>query len=122
MCSHPLVNGLVHATVWSAKSNHLDFPTDCTTRERHEWTVDAQFLFETASYLFDFAAFSKKYLFDVYDWQRKNGKLPHIAPDGGADFYMKPMNGSVGWSDVGIIIPYQYYKIFGDRDILQKIL
>lgn len=30
---------------------------------------------------------------------------PHIAPDGGADFYMKPMNGSVGWSDVGIIIP-----------------
>lgn len=119
-CSHPLVNGLVHATVWSAKSNHLDVPTDCPTRERHAWTGDAQIFFETASYLFDFAAFSKKYLQDVYDWQRKNGKLPHIAPDGGADFYMKPMNGSVGWSDVGIIIPYQYYKIFGDRDILQR--
>ena len=87
-CSHPLINRLVDATVWSARSNHLDVPTDCPTRERHAWTGDAQIFFETAGYLFDFAAFSRKYLQDVYDWQRPNGRLPHIAPDGGADFYM----------------------------------
>lgn len=119
-CSHPLINRLVDATVWSAKSNHLDVPTDCPTRERHAWTGDAQIFFETAGYLFDFAAFSRKYLLDVYDWQRPNGRLPHIAPDGGADFYMWPMNGSVGWSDIGVLYPHKYEKFYHDDSLLQR--
>ena len=119
-CSHPLINQLVHSTIWSAKGNHLDVPTDCPTRERHAWTGDAQIFFETAGYLFDFAAFSRKYLNDVYDWQRRSGRLPHIVPDGGADFYMYTMNGSVGWADIGIILPWQFSKLFGDRQILQS--
>ena len=76
--------------------------------------------FETAAYLFDYAAFSKKYLNDVYDWQKKDGKLPQIAPAGGVDAYMNVMNGSVGWSDVGILIPYRFWKIYGDRQILTE--
>ena len=95
--SHKLLNRFVDATIWSAKGNHLDIPTDCPTRERHGWTGDAQIFFESAGILFDFAAFSKKYLRDVYDLQFKDGKLPHIAPEGGADASMRPMNGSVGW-------------------------
>lgn len=118
--SHALLNRFFEATVWSAKGNHLDIPTDCPTRERHGWTGDAQIFFETAGYLFDFAAFSRKYLHDVYDWQEKSGRLPHIAPDGGADFYMRSMNGSVGWSDVGILMPYRYWKLFGDEAILRE--
>ena len=119
-CSHPLVNQLVHANLWSAKGNHLDVPTDCPTRERHGWTGDAQIFFETANYLFDFAAFSQKYLRDVYDWQRSSGILPQIAPAGGVDFYMDAMNGSVGWADIGIILPYHFSKILGDKQILRK--
>ena len=118
-CSNELLNRFFEATVWSAKSNHLDIPTDCPTRERHGWTGDAQIFFETAAYLFDFAAFSRKWLRDVFDWQEKSGRLPHIAPDGGADFYMRPMNGSVGWSDVGILVPYRWSKLFGDETILR---
>jgi alpha-L-rhamnosidase len=118
--SHELLNRFVDATVWSAKGNHLDIPTDCPTRERHGWTGDAQIFFETAGMLFDFAAFSRKYLHDVFDWQQENGKLPHIAPDGGADAQMRPMNGSVGWSDVGILMPYRFWKLFGDDTILRE--
>ncbi len=116
--SNELLNRFFDATVWSAKSNHLDIPTDCPTRERHGWTGDAQIFFQTASYLFDFAPFAKKYLHDVFDWQKKSGRLPHIAPDGGADFYMWTMNGSVGWSDVGVLIPYRFAQIFGDESVL----
>ena len=47
-----------------------------------------RFFFESANYLFDYAAFSKKYLRDVFDWQKKDGRLPQIAPYGGTDFYM----------------------------------
>ena len=118
--SHDLLNRFVDATVWSAKGNHLDIPTDCPTRERHGWTGDAQIFFETAGILFDFAAFSRKYLRDLFDWQRKDGKLPHIVPDGGADASMRPMNGSVGWADAGILIPYRYWKLFGDESILRQ--
>ena len=117
--SHPLVNRLFEATLWSAKGNHLDIPTDCPTRERHGWTGDAQLFFTSAAYLFDFAPFARKYLHDVYDWQKKDGRLPHIAPDGGADFYMWTMNGSVGWSDVGVLIPWRYAGIYQDEAILK---
>ena len=118
-CSHPLINQLLDATVWSAKGNHLDVPTDCPTRERHAWTGDAQIFFETAGYLFDFATFSRKYLQDVYDWQRRDGRLPHIAPDGGADFYMWPMNGSVGWSDIGVLYPKKYASFYHDEALIK---
>ena len=118
--SNGLLNKLVEATVWSTKSNSADLPTDCPTRERHGWTGDAQIFFPSASYLFDYATFSEKFLNDMYDWQKKDGKLPQIAPPGGIDFFMSFMNGSVGWSDAGIIIPYFFWKKYGDRDILDK--
>lgn len=116
--SNALLNRFVDATVWSTKGNSLDIPTDCPTRERHGWTGDAQIFFETANYLFDYAAFSKKYLKDVYDWQKKDGRLPQIAPYGGVDFYMWTLNGSVGWSDAGILISYRFWKLYGDKQIL----
>lgn len=118
--SNELLNRFVEATVLSAKNNSADIPTDCPTRERHGWTGDAQIFFQTASYLFDYSAFSKKYLRDVFDWQTKDGKLPQIAPEGGTDFFMKSMNGSVGWADAGIIIPYFFWKKYGDRAILEE--
>lgn len=31
---------------------------------------------------------------------------------------MNTMNGSVGWSDAGILIPYRFWKQYGDRQIL----
>lgn len=116
--SNELLNRFVEATIWSTKGNSLDIPTDCPTRERHGWTGDAQIFFETANYLFDYAAFSRKYLNDVYDWQKKDGRLPQIAPYGGVDFYMWTLNGSVGWSDAGILIPYRFWKLYGDKQIL----
>lgn len=118
--SNKLLNKFVDATLWSTKSNSADLPTDCPTRERHGWTGDAQIFFPSASYLFDYATFAKKYLTDVYDWQTKDGKLPQIAPQGGTDFFMVMMNGSVGWADAGIIIPYYFSVKYNDTDILSE--
>ena len=118
--SNALLNRFVSCTRWSTKNNSGDLPTDCPTRERHGWTGDAQIFFGTAAYLFDYAAFSKKFLRDMYDWQRKDGCLPQIAPAGGVDFYMNTMNGSVGWADAGVIIPYRFWKHYGDRRVLTE--
>lgn len=118
--SNELLNQFVQNTIWSTKGNHLDVPTDCPTRERHGWTGDAQIFCGTAAYLYDFDSFAKKYLRDMYDWQKKNGKLPQIVPYGGVDFYMAVMNGSTGWADAGVIIPYTLWKRYGDRAVLEE--
>lgn len=118
--SNELLNKLVEATRWSAKNNHADVPTDCPTRERHGWTGDAQIFCNTASYLFNFAPFARKYVSDMIDGQRKNGKFRQITPKGGIDFYMDFMDGSAGWSDAGVLIPYRIYKRYGDQKILEN--
>lgn len=118
--SNELLNKLVDCTRRSAKNNSADVPTDCPTRERHGWTGDSQLFFTTASYLFNYAPFAKKHLRDVYDWQKKDGKLPQIAPYGGVDFYMNTMNGAPGWADAGILIPYRFYRQYGDKNILKE--
>lgn len=117
--SNELLNDFVKATVWSAKGNSADLPTDCPTRERHGWTGDAQIFCKSASYLFDYYAFSRKFLNDVYDQQRKDGCLPAIAPKGGVSFFMLAMDGSVGWADAGIIMPYTLWKQYGDLSIIK---
>lgn len=117
--SNYLLNQFVKGTIWSAKSNSADLPTDCPTRERHGWTGDAQIFCATASYLFDYNAFARKYIRDIYDWQKPNGCLPQIVPDGGVNPYMKFMDGSVGWADAGIFMPYILWKQYGDEQILR---
>lgn len=118
--SDPLLDKLVENTVWSAKNNHADLPTDCPTRERHGWSGDAQIFCHTASFLFDYLPMAEKYLTDMYDWQRRSGCLPQIAPVGGVDFYMYTMNGSVGWADAGVIMPYVLWKQYGDTSVLAR--
>lgn len=96
----------VQNTLWSLNNNSADLPTDCPTRERHGWSGDAQIFVNTASYLVNYAPFAIKYEKDLCDWQTSSGKFPQIAPEGGTDFYMKAMNGSAGWADAGVMIPY----------------
>ena len=119
-CSNELINKLTENTIWSAKNNHADIPTDCPTRERHGWTGDAQIFADTAGYLFDYAAFARKYIADMCDGQRRNGNFRQITPRGGIDFYMNVMDGSPGWSDAGVLIPYSIWKRYGDRRIIEE--
>ena len=119
-CSHELINKLVASTRWSTKNNHADVPTDCPTRERHAWTGDAQIFCNTAAYFFDYVPMVRKYVLDMCDGQRKNGIFRQITPVGGIDFYMNAMDGSAGWSDAGVLIPYRIYKRYGDVRILSK--
>ena len=118
-CSNPLLNRFVENTLWSTKNNSADVPTDCPTRERHGWTGDSQLFAVTAGYLMNYMPFARKHIRDLTDWQRKDGAFPQIAPCGGVDFYMNTLNGSVGWADAGVLIPYRYWKLYGDEDFIR---
>lgn len=118
-CSNELINIFYDNTIRSLKSNSIDIPTDCPTRERMGWTGDSQVFFNTASFLTDYSAFTRKHILDVYDRQKSNGCLPQIAPYSAEDWFMNVMNGSVGWADAGILIPYRFYKKYGDIRMLE---
>lgn len=117
--SNELLNRLVKSTVWSLKSNSMDIPSDCPTRERMGWTGDSQIFFNTASFLTNYAAFSRKHVRDIYDRQWRNGKLPQITPFANEDWFMNTMNGSVGWACAGVYIPLRQYKKYGDIRFLE---
>ncbi len=119
-CSNELINKFYRNTLWSLKSNSIDIPTDCPTRERMGWTGDSQVFFNTASYLTDYKTFSRKHVVDIFDRQWKNGKTSQIVPFSNEDWYMNPMNGSVGWADACVLIPYRYYLINNDDRLLKK--
>lgn len=114
--SNELLNKFVENTVWSTKNNHADLPTDCPTRERHGWKIFCS----TASFFFSYAPMAQKYENDLIDAMNKEGCFTQIAPQGGVDSYMKRMDGSAGWSDAGVFIPYDIYKQYGDVVILEK--
>ena len=118
--SNKYLNRFYRSTVWSAKSNHADLPTDCPTRERHGWTGDAEIFCGTACYLFNYRSFAAKYLADLIDGQLRNGNIGQIAPYGGVDFYMRTMDGSAGWSDAVVLIPWKLYTQYGDVNILHR--
>ena len=119
-CSNEKINRLVSASKWSMKSNFLDVPTDCPTRERLAWTGDAEIFFDTGSYFMDTAPFFRKWMRDLCDAQKKNGQLPSVAPYSGASMLYDNTGTSAGWLDCGILLPYRFWKRFGDLQALRE--
>ena len=119
-CSHEKINRLFRNVVWSMKSNYLEVPTDCPTRERLAWTGDAQLFLETGAYLRNVAPFFRKWLHDLQDAQGKDGKLPAVVPLNGMDMMYVGTGASVGWGESCILIPCRLWQRYGDVEILRQ--
>ncbi len=116
-CSEPLVNRLAKNILWSQRGNYRGVPTDCPQRnERCGYTGDANFFMRTAVFNMDVAAFFNKWLVDVCeDAQMPDGHFADHAPTFG------PGDGpNVGWSDGGIICPYEIYRTYGDTHVIRE--
>lgn len=115
--SNPLINQLQHNIEWGQKGNFLDVPTDCPQRdERLGWTGDAQVFFNTAAFNRDVAGFFVKWLADVSADQYEDGKIPAVIPV----TQKRGTDGSAGWGDVATITPWDFYMVYGDRDLLER--
>lgn len=115
-CSEPLLNRLAENILWSQRANYMGVPTDCPQRnERCGYTGDAQFFMRAASYNMDVAAFFNRWLVDVCeDAQMADGHFADHAPTFG------PGDGpNIGWSDAGIICPYEIYRVYGDTRVIR---
>lgn len=123
-CSDGRLNRLHEIVRWSFRDNACEVPTDCPQREKAGWTGDWQLFVPTAAYLYDVTGFSRKWLRDVRADQWDNGVIANISPSPGpgatsADF-MAFVNGSAGWGDAIVMVPWEVYRASGDAEILAE--
>ncbi|MDI1250422.1 MAG: glycoside hydrolase family 78 protein, partial [Lacunisphaera sp.] len=123
-CSHAGVNRLWLNGLWSQKDNFLSIPTDCPQRdERLGWMGDAQVFFRTATCNMDVAAFFTKWMIDVEDAQTAEGVFPDVAPRLREDINfigLGNLAGGAAWADAGIIIPYTFWRVYGDLRLVER--
>ena len=118
-CGNEKINQLYHNTIWGQKSNYLDVPTDCPQRdERMGWTGDAQVFCRTAALNFNVLKFFKKWLGDMRADQAENGVVWGVIPE---RFPRGEYNTriSAAWGDAATIIPWELYRAYGDKSILE---
>lgn len=114
--SNELINKLISNIKWGHYSNYVSIPTDCPQRdERQGWTADTQVFSTAAAYNANSKEFLRKYMEDMRNSQREDGAFPDTAPYTGYG-----TGGQLGWADAGIIIPYNLYKMYGDKEIISE--
>lgn len=109
------VNRFMLNVEWGQRGNFVDVPTDCPQRdERLGWTGDANAFFRTAAYQYNSALFFKKWLNDLRLDQTADGSIPFVIPDVGIGTGFDAL-----WADATTMIPYDFYKVYGDKKILE---
>lgn len=117
------VNQLISNIFWGQRGNFLDIPTDCPQRnERLGWTGDAQVFCKTATYNYDVEKFFTKWLGDVRAGVRLFGGSSFITPNVWIAPHTDKPHLSAAWQDACVIIPWQIYKTYGDKRVLEDNL
>ena len=116
-CGNETINRLYDCILWTHRSNFMEVPTDCPQRdERLGWLGDAELFCKAAAYSYDVYSFYRKWLHDIASQQLPNGAIRAICPFNDAyDFRF-----SAAWSDAVVIIPWELYRIYGDKTILEE--
>jgi alpha-L-rhamnosidase len=120
-CSEARLERLMANIVWTQRDNWLDVPTDCPQRnERLGWTGDIQVFIRSAIANHDVQAFFDKWLADLFGAQEPDGCLPNFAPAPRSLADGWGRRGDAGWGDAGIVCPWQLWRCYGDRRVLER--
>lgn len=118
--SNSSVNQLHSNSLWGQYSNYISVPSDCPQRdERQGWGADTHVFSITGAYNAEIYGFLSKWMTDMQDAQSRHkgdnaGNYGVTAP-----YWFNGNWRSVGWADAGIIVPYNMYKMYGDKSIIE---
>ncbi|MBP7705070.1 MAG: family 78 glycoside hydrolase catalytic domain [Caulobacter sp.] len=113
--SDPLIEQVWRNAAWSQRSNLVGLPTDCPQRdERLGWMGDAQVFWNAASFNMDVDAFTRRFMDDARSAQTKDGSFPDVTP------FPASWDGSPGWADAGVILPWTLYRQYGDTGVIDQ--
>lgn len=117
-CSDTLFNQIFELINWGIKSNMASVVTDCPHREKLGWLEQTYLMGSSIHYNYDIQSLYNKVVDDMMDSQLENGLIPDIAPE-----YVHFKNGfrdSPEWGSASVIIPWQMYHWYGDKEVLKR--
>ena len=93
---------------------HGAVASDCPHRERSPYTGDGQVACVTVMHNFAAQTFYNKWLRDIRGSQTAGGYVPNSAP------WQPGCGGGVGWGAAMEIMPWEFYRHYGDRRALEQ--
>jgi alpha-L-rhamnosidase len=113
----PLLQRIWENALWSQRSNFFAVPTDCPQRdERMGWTGDIQVFLDAAAFNMEVDPFIRRFLMEVRAAQRPDGGYPIVVPQP----LSFPDVVTAGWSEGGIILPWQLWQRYGDTAVIDE--
>ena len=113
--SNELINKINQIWQRSQLDNmHGSVASDCPHRERSAYTGDAQVACVTVMHNFTTQTFYNKWIRDMRGAQTADGYIPNGAP------WQPGCGGGVGWGAAIEIIPWEFYRHYGDSRVLEQ--
>ena len=113
----PLLQTIWQNAMWSQRSNFFAVPTDCPQRdERMGWMGDIQVFLDAASFNMEVDPFIRRFLVEARAAQRPDGAYPIVVPQP----LSFPDVVTAGWSEAGIILPWQLWQRYGDTAVIDE--
>ena len=95
---------------------HCGIPSDCPHVERRGYTGDGQLTCNAAMIQLDGEKFYRKWIQDIADCQDSiTGHVQYTAP------YIPSGGGPGGWGCAIVMVPYVFYRNYGDQEILKEL-
>jgi hypothetical protein len=117
-CSNELFNRIYTLINWAINSNYQSVITDCPHREKLSWLEQDYLMGNSIHYNLDNYSLYRKLVSDLIDAQTAEGFVPDIAPE-----FVKFDGGfldSPEWGSSAVILPWQLYNWYGDKNVLLK--
>lgn len=113
----PLLQTIWRNALWSQRSNFFSVPTDCPQRdERMGWMGDIQVFLDAAAFNMEVDPFVRRFLLEARAAQRPDGAYPIVVPQP----LSFPDVVTAGWSEAGIILPWQLWQRYGDTAVIDE--
>nr|WP_243446199.1 alpha-L-rhamnosidase [Polymorphobacter fuscus] len=113
----PLLQTIWNNALWSQRSNFFSVPTDCPQRdERMGWMGDIQVFLDAAAFNMEVDPFIRRFLLEARAAQRGDGAYPIVVPQPQSF----PDVVTAGWSEAGIILPWQLWQRYGDTAVIDE--
>ncbi|MBP3445922.1 MAG: family 78 glycoside hydrolase catalytic domain [Clostridia bacterium] len=115
-CDNETLNWIYKTFIHTMLCNmHTGHPSDCPHLERRGYTGDGQVTCNAVLTVLDARKLYEKWMQDIADGQDVlSGHIQYTAP------YLRSGGGPGGWGCAIVEVPYQLYKHYGDKSVLEK--
>lgn len=117
-CGNQQLNRLHTANRQTQVNGLHGVPEDTPTREKRGWMADAHLAAQATMNNWNMAAFYTKWLGDIRDATKADGRVPDIVPNEPSPVW--DHRSDPAWAAATALIPYYAWKNYGDSRIIER--